>query len=53
MAKSQYYADSPHFFPSSLMFQVRSNTTGDCPRVPECATAAARTSFPATTPSIG
>ena len=55
MAESQYYADSPHFFPSSLMLQmVRSDGAGSggLARVPECA--ASRTSFPRTiTPSIG
>ena len=54
MAESQYYADSPHFFPSSLMLSVRSDVAGagGLARVPECA--ASRTSFPRTiTPSIG
>jgi len=54
MAESQYYADSPHFFPSSLMLPVRSDVAGagGFARVPECA--ASRTSFPRTiTPSIG
>jgi len=54
MAESQYYADSPHFFPSSLMLPVRSDVAGagGLARVPECA--ASRTSFPRTiTPSIG
>jgi len=54
MAESQYYADSPHFFPSSLMLQIRYDGAGagGLARVPECA--ASRTSFPRTiTPSIG
>jgi hypothetical protein len=56
MAKSQYYADSPHFFPSSLMLPVRSDVagTGGLTRVPAGAPAASRTSFPITiTPSVG
>ena len=56
MAESQYYADLPHLFPSSLMFEVRSDVAGSggLARVPGCASAASRTSFPSTiTPSIG
>ncbi len=55
MAKSQYYADS-HFYSSSLMLPDGSDVTGaGClARVPGCASAASRTSFPRTiTPSVG
>jgi hypothetical protein len=55
MAKSQYY-DSPHFFLSSLMFQVRPDVAGSGgrARLSGCATAASRTSLSTTiTPSIG
>ena len=54
MAESQYYADSPHFFPSSLMLQIRSDGAGagGLARVPAGASAASRASFPIT-PSIG
>lgn len=56
MANSHYYADSPHFFPSSLIFAGRSDVAGPggFARLPGCATAASRTSFATTTtPSIG
>ncbi len=56
MAKSHYYPDSPHFFPSSLMLPKSSDVTGagGLARVPAGSPAASRTSFPPTiTPAIG
>lgn len=55
MAECQYYADSLHFFRSSLMLQVRSDVAGAgrLARVRAGSSAASRTSFPITTTSIG